>query len=52
MHGRVVLVMGGTRRVGAAIYRSFAEQGAVLTAGYSSDAERANTLVAELEGHG
>jgi len=43
MHGRVVFVTGGTRGIGAAICRSFAEQGAVLTAGYSSDAERART---------
>jgi NAD(P)-dependent dehydrogenase (short-subunit alcohol dehydrogenase family) len=49
---RVVVASGGTRRIGAAICRSFAEQDAVLTAGYRSDAERANTLDAELEPYG
>jgi NAD(P)-dependent dehydrogenase (short-subunit alcohol dehydrogenase family) len=52
MQGRVVFVTGGTRGIGAAICRSFAEQGAIVAAGYSRDAERAKGLQTELEEHG
>ncbi|HEY6398950.1 MAG TPA: 3-oxoacyl-ACP reductase family protein, partial [Solirubrobacteraceae bacterium] len=52
MHGRVVFVTGGTRGIGAAICRSFAEQGAIVAAGYSRDAERAKGLQTELQEHG
>ncbi len=52
MHGRVVFVTGGTRGIGAAICRSFAEQGAVVAAGYSGNVERAQALCDELRGHG
>jgi NAD(P)-dependent dehydrogenase (short-subunit alcohol dehydrogenase family) len=51
MTGRVVFVTGGTRGIGASISRSFAEQGAVVAAGYGRDREHAEELLHQLEEH-
>jgi NAD(P)-dependent dehydrogenase (short-subunit alcohol dehydrogenase family) len=52
LDGRVALVTGGNRGIGAAICRSMASQGAAIAAGYSSDKERAEHFLDELKGEG
>jgi NAD(P)-dependent dehydrogenase (short-subunit alcohol dehydrogenase family) len=52
LDGRVALVTGGNRGIGAAICRSMASQGAEIAAGYSSDKERAEQFLEQLKGEG
>jgi NAD(P)-dependent dehydrogenase (short-subunit alcohol dehydrogenase family) len=50
--GRVALVTGGTRGIGAAITEKLAKGGAHVAAGYSRGKEGAETLQRKLEGEG
>jgi NAD(P)-dependent dehydrogenase (short-subunit alcohol dehydrogenase family) len=47
LHGRVALVTGGTRGIGASISEELASQGATVAAGFSRDVERANQFAQE-----
>jgi len=52
LSGRVALVTGGTRGIGAAISRSLANQGATVAAGYGRDKEHAETFLADIQAEG
>jgi NAD(P)-dependent dehydrogenase (short-subunit alcohol dehydrogenase family) len=47
--GRVALVTGGTRGIGASICKSLASQGASVAAGYSGNRDRAEQFIKEFE---
>jgi acetoacetyl-CoA reductase/3-oxoacyl-[acyl-carrier protein] reductase len=50
LKGRVALVTGGTRGIGAAICRSLASQSADVAAGYSGNEQRAKQFVEDFDG--
>ena len=52
LNGKIALVTGGSRGIGAAIVRALAEQGADVAFTYSKSAARAESLVQELSGTG
>jgi acetoacetyl-CoA reductase/3-oxoacyl-[acyl-carrier protein] reductase len=52
LKGRVALVTGGTRGIGAAITRSLAAHGATVAASFGNNRERAEQLRTELELYG
>lgn len=52
LEGKIALITGGSRGIGAAIVRKYVEQGASVAFTYRSAADKANAIVAELQEQG
>ena len=52
LNGKVAIVTGASKGIGAGIARLFAKQGAAVVVNYSSSRDAANALVAEIQGSG
>jgi NAD(P)-dependent dehydrogenase (short-subunit alcohol dehydrogenase family) len=52
LKGRVALVTGGSRGIGAATARALADEGADVVISYAASADKANAVVKELEAKG
>ena len=52
LNGKVALITGGSRGIGAGIVRKFAQEGASVAFTYVNAAEKANSLQTELSAHG
>ena len=50
--GKTVLVTGGSRGLGAAIARAFAESGADVAISYVASDEKARAVIADVRKHG
>lgn len=52
LEGKVVLITGGSRGLGAALAEAFANQGASVAISYAASAEKANAVIAKLKAKG
>jgi 3-oxoacyl-[acyl-carrier protein] reductase len=52
LDGKVAIVTGASKGIGASIAKHLAESGAAVVVNYASSKEGADRVVAEIEGHG